>query len=105
MSSARWPQFCCRKETARMRPYANAAPMRTTAWRWQRPHSICAYMLRDASSHSTAAAGLVWPPPPPPPRLVGAYGGRLLNWSLWRRLVVTVHASRPPGVVVPDLTK
>jgi hypothetical protein len=39
--------------------------MHSTAWRWQRPHSICAYMLWDASSHSTTAAagGVVRSPP------------------------------------------
>jgi hypothetical protein len=58
--------------------------MHSTAWRWQRPHSICAYMLWDASSHSTAAGGLVWPP-----RLVGSYG---------RLLVVAVQEACHDGV-------
>jgi hypothetical protein len=54
-------------------------------------------VLWNASSQSTAATGLVY-------RRQGSYV-TLLKSSLLNRLVRTVRAGRPPGVVVSDLTK
>jgi hypothetical protein len=94
MSAASCSQFYWKKRMARRRTEANTTPTHTTRRRWHSPQSTCAYMLWNAYGQRMAATGLVRAP-----------GGSFWKASLLNKLVRTVRAGRPPGVVVSDLAK